>query len=111
QTRRAAFTFIDQGIGIFRSQGLFFRIRLASKVLFQERTHVLRELLLRHIPSSSGVPYRGYGLPGIYEACIARRIRNLVIVSNDVYANVEKEDFRPLKNSFDGTILYWEVEV
>ena len=111
ENNRAAFTFIDQGIGIFKSQGLLFRLKFASQLMFRDRTDILRELLLGNIPSSTGLAYHGYGLPGIYDACINGRIRNLVILSNDVYANIERGDFRPLKNSFDGTILYWEVAV
>jgi hypothetical protein len=111
ESRKAAFTFIDQGIGIFESQSLLFRLRLAKKVLLNKRTDVLRELLHGNIPSSTGLRYHGYGLPGIYKACVHQRIRNLVIVSNNVYANVEKDEYRPLKSSFDGTILYWEVVV
>jgi hypothetical protein len=37
ESRRAAFTFIDQGIGIFKSPGLFFRLKLAIKFLGKDK--------------------------------------------------------------------------
>ena len=38
----------------------------------------------------------------------AGRIKSLIIVANDVYADVANDDFRVLKTQFPGTLLYWE---
>ena len=37
------------------------------------------------------------------------KISSLVIVANDVYANVSSSNFMKLRNSFHGTLVYWEV--
>ena len=55
-------------------------------------------------------PERGKGLPKIHKWSTEKRIRSLVIVSNFVYANVEAEHYRLMSHSFEGTLLYWEVE-
>ena len=66
------------------------------------------KLLRREIPSSTGLRYRGRGLPGIYEAFVAGRIANLVIVSNDAFGRLSTEEFFQLRSQFEGTFVYWE---
>jgi hypothetical protein len=107
---RACFSFIDQGVGIFKSHRLGVLLRVFRSVGATTNAQVLERLLQGHVPSSTKVPGRGNGLPGMYSHCIARRIRRLVIISNDAYADVESGVYKPLKTPFAGTILYWEIE-
>lgn len=102
------FTFVDMGVGIFNSIELSNRLKLYNLVsLF--RPQVLRELLLGKIPSSTKLSYRGRGLPSIYGSCKSGAIGKLVIVTNDVYADVEEDRYVTLPSGFTGVVLYWEV--
>ncbi len=102
------FTFVDMGVGIFNSLELTARLRMYN-VTGWGRPKILRELLDGKIRSSTRKSYRGRGLPSIYRACIDEKIRRLVLVTNDVYADVEAAEFRDLSADLKGVVLYWEV--
>jgi anti-anti-sigma regulatory factor len=102
------FTFVDMGIGIFNSAELSIRLKMYKFTGFG-RQKILKELLEGKIPSSTGKAYRGRGLPSIYQSCIQQKVRRLVIVTNDVFADAERNDFRPLSHDIKGVVLYWEV--
>lgn len=109
--KRVCFTFVDTGVGIFRSVRLS-KVRKLYKVLgIQSDADILREMLHGKVESSTGHAYRGKGLPNIYKMSKTGRIKSLTIVANDVYCNVPANEYRMLKNSFHGTVLYWEIEL
>lgn len=114
-TRRkfACFTFLDTGVGIFKSVKLGTiksAYRLAGKLLgINDDSDILRDILQGKVESSTGLRYRGKGLPSMHDALVAGRLQSLVVVSNSVYANVKLGDFRTLNHQFRGTLLYWEV--
>ncbi len=102
------FTFVDMGVGIFNSAELSIRLKLYKLTGFR-RHQILQELLEGKIPSSTGKSYRGRGLPSIYRSCTDGKIRRLVIVTNNVYADAERNDFGALTHNIKGVVLYWEV--
>jgi len=109
ETKKGYFTFVDNGVGIFKSRdpGV---LRMALDTLgIGDNAGLLRKMLLREIPSSTGVAYRGQGLPSMRDYLLRGDIQNLIIVTNDVYANVATDDYRTMGESFDGTMLYWEI--
>ena len=102
------FTFIDMGVGIFNSVELSTRLQIYKLTGFR-RTQILKELLEGKIPSSTGQPYRGKGLPTIYRSGLDGKIRRLVILTNNVYADAARGEFLSLSCEVKGVILYWEV--
>ncbi len=106
---RACFTFLDQGVGIFESHTLTMRLRLMQTIRTLSSSDILKKILDGEVRSSTGTDGRGNGLPGICTHCRAGRIRNLTVIANDAYGNVETGDFHKLSLGFDGTLLYWEV--
>jgi hypothetical protein len=109
QDKRACFTFLDNGVGIFKSLKLKNLLKQLSKLAgIRDNKHTLREILEGTIASSTGIPFRGKGLPSIYRAFKRGQISRLIIISNNVYANLETGTYVNLKNSFKGTLLYWE---
>jgi hypothetical protein len=107
--KKICFTFVDTGVGIFRS----IRIRVVRKIYDffggKDDTDILRDMLDGKVPSSTTLSFRGKGLPYMKRLARANRISSLVIVANDVYANVSLNKFMRLRNSFHGTLVYWEV--
>jgi hypothetical protein len=67
------------------------------------------KILQGEVRSSTRVPGRGNGLPGMYNHCKAGRIRNLTVLANDAIGHAESDEFEELRSSFHGTIVYWEV--
>ena len=107
--KKICFTFVDTGVGIFRS----IRIRVVRKIYDffggKDDTDILRDMLAGRVPSSTTLSFRGKGLPYMNRLARANKISSLVIVANDVYANVSANEFTRLRSSFHGTLVYWEV--
>jgi hypothetical protein len=111
--KAGCFAFFDTGVGIFESRKLG-TIRNAYSVVsrligIKNNCDILRDILLGKVESSTGLKYRGKGLPSMYNAVQAGRIKSLVIVSNEVFADVGQWRFDILKTKFRGTLLYWET--
>jgi hypothetical protein len=106
--QRACFTFIDQGIGIMRSYPFLQRLK-HFPMAFHDAGEKLQRLLLGQIPSRTKERHRGRGLPKAYQAWESGRVKNLVVIANNAYANAQKQEFKELSVSFDGTIVYWEI--
>ena len=102
------FTFIDMGVGIFRSLEMDMRLKLYN-LLNVTRPAILKRLLRGEIPSSTGKKYRGRGLPGLFESFRCSKIARLTIITNDVLADVQADRFTALPGSLKGVLLYWEV--
>jgi hypothetical protein len=109
ERHKACYSFVDIGIGIFKSRKFLERVRHLNTRLFTHRDVQMRLLLERKLPSRTGLPYRGRGLPWIYESGKAGRLDSLVIVANDIFAKPLEGEYRFLPQPFRGTFLYWET--
>jgi hypothetical protein len=109
--KRVCFTFVDVGVGIFGSVRLG-KIRSFYRLIgLRTDTDILRDMLQGKVESSTGFSYRGKGLPAINRLSEAGKIESLIIVANDVYANISEGQYRMLPVAFRGTLLYWEIAV
>jgi hypothetical protein len=103
------FTFVDMGVGIFDSIELGLRLKL-YKLVGVGRQQIMRMLLAGKIPSSTGLGYRGKGLPSISDSMRDKHaVSRLVIITNDVYVDVGTDRFDLLPRHLKGLLLYWEV--
>ena len=107
---RVCYTFLDTGVGIFRSVRLSIFRRAYRAAGLTRNSDILHDILEGKVESSTGIPYRGKGLPAIYSLARAKKIKSLIIITNDVYANVSQGDYQNLDLPFHGTLLYWETE-
>lgn len=105
----ACFTFLDQGVGIFRSHRLTTKLNLLTFLRLLTPAELLRRLFRGEIPSTTGLPGRGNGIPGMYEHCKAGRIKKLTVLSNNAVGDVDADTYVVLSKSFNGTLLYWEI--
>lgn len=116
---KVSFSFIDYGVGVFKS----LEEKKPGKKFYQWKDKIIRwfnyknnaELLklimdgeFHRIVTSRH--YRGKGLPGIKDALKRKQISNLYIITNDVFGNISQDDYKPLKNNFEGTFIYWEID-
>jgi hypothetical protein len=109
ENHKACYSFVDMGVGIMKSKSFNQRLHYLISTGIRGAAEQLRALLNRKIPSRSGVPYRGKGLPWVYDTCCAGRIKNLAIIANTVYSQPQNGVYRNLDNHFHGTFLYWET--
>jgi hypothetical protein len=109
QKNRVCYAFLDTGVGIFRSVRIG-ALRKAYRFLkITNDCDILRDILAGRVESSTGLRYRGKGLPSIYKLSQKGNIKSLIIVANDVYANASTGEFKVLTSQFPGTLLYWET--
>lgn len=102
-----SFTFLDLGVGIFESIPVKkFRIPLFKKHNYE----LVPDLLEGIISSRTKEKERGRGFPLIYEHSKDLNIKRFIIISNDVYSDIKNGDHKKLNISFDGTLLYWEID-
>jgi hypothetical protein len=106
---RICYTFVDTGIGIFRSLNIRGIKRFYNLIKGRTDADILRDMLEGKVESSTGIPYRGRGLPSFNTLWKRGDLKRLVIVTNDVYADVSSNKFSVLGQSFHGTLIYWEV--
>jgi hypothetical protein len=107
--QRQCYAFLDTGVGIFESVRVGKLRKLFRTLGIEDNSNILRDILMGKVESRTGQPFRGKGLPSIHELSRQHLIHKLTIVSNDVYANVDEDEFRTMDAQFRGTLLYWEV--
>ncbi|MEO8649174.1 MAG: hypothetical protein ABI539_08415 [Acidobacteriota bacterium] len=105
----AFFNFLDSGIGILESIKLRWPDVFLRSVGLRDSPGLLRDVLKGKIGSRTGLSYRGNGLPEIYKRFKRGQMSRLIIVSNDVYADLEKDEYRLLPKPFRGTFFHWEI--
>jgi hypothetical protein len=106
---KECYSFVDLGVGIFRSKSFRQRISYLPDVVRGRPELRMKALLEGRVPSITGLPYRGKGLPWIRESALAGRIEALVVIANDVYAKPVRDEYRALPQEFHGTFVYWET--
>jgi len=118
QNKKVSFVFVDYGIGIFESlkkkpkaEKWANRIEKLKQFFSSHgNPELLRALLEGEVHMTvTGQHFRGKGLPGIKQVLERNQISNLHVISNDVFANVEKSQYITLKSTLNGTFVYWEL--
>lgn len=114
---KVRFSFVDYGVGIFRSlqekpkDNIFY---VALRQLFnkyKDNAELLRLIMNGELHKTvTGEYFRGQGLPGIKESMEENAFSNLHIISNNVYANINEGEYKVLTESLDGTFIYWEID-
>lgn len=119
EQKKVVFGFVDYGVGIFRSllnkspkdrmyKGLE---KLWQKFPWANNNAKAMKLILegelhKTVTQQSN---RGRGLPYIHSCQEAKSIDSLVIISNNVYADVKNGVYKLLDNEFIGTFVTWEM--
>ncbi|MBK6263607.1 hypothetical protein JKA74_01065 [Marivirga sp. S37H4] len=116
--QKVSFVFIDYGVGIFESlknkpnnskwAGAIEKI--SNRFKYGSNNDILKLLLNGDVHMTvTGEHFRGKGLPGIKEVQDRNQISNLHIISNDVFSDVENDNYKKLNKNFSGTFAFWEL--
>jgi hypothetical protein len=121
---RVIFSFVDYGVGVFNSlknkrpDSKFYGIieHLYKKTVLSitggSDAAVLRLIFEGELhKTATGKTYRGKGLPGIYQALQKNQITNLCMITNKVFFNSARNEYDLLHTEFEGTFVYWELNV
>lgn len=113
---KVTFSFLDYGRGIIntltsanqkRHRGIV--ERLLTKWLGNEAM-LLKEVMEGALTLSEkeGSHY-GKGLNSIYQDMVDGQLDNIVIISNNVFADVKNGNYHKMSESFPGTFVSWEI--
>lgn len=120
ENHEVTFSFIDFGVGIFRSlankgpneplYGAWQRI-LQSFPLATTQVEKLKLILEGTVQLTQyNEYYRGKGLAKIYKHFTSNRIASLCIISNFAYIDAEKQVFVTLSKEFIGTFISFKIK-
>lgn len=113
--RNINFQFIDFGIGIFgslRKSKKHSKWFGAISNLITSDAQILQSMLegkSKVYKSSTGLYYRGKGIPTIKKGYDGNFYKNVEILTNKVYVNLDKDQFITLDNNFNGTLIRFTV--
>lgn len=119
QEHEVTFTFIDFGVGIFRS----LKNKKPGEPLYGAMDYIIQHFPLASTEvdklrlilegqvtlTQSKEYYRGRGLRNIYQKAKKGQIANLAIISNYASTRVFENDYHALKNEFLGTFISFKM--
>lgn len=109
KSKTVKFSFVDNGIGIIKSYN---NRTNYSKILsyFNDDAILLLSAFKNGIESQTGLPWRGRGLPTIYDLYADNIITNLIVITNNVFLDFDKEIYQEISVSFSGTYYFWKID-
>ena len=107
--KKVKFVFVDNGKGIIDSFTSTSFMKSVLKV-FKDNTDLLITAFNDGIESRTGLSWRGKGLPTIYEMYRENVIKKLVVITNNVYIDFDRQIHITLPVSYRGTYYYWEID-
>lgn len=115
--KKATFTFLDYGVGIFKSLSTKGEhdpgyTWLEKNTQLGVKNHkILKKIMsgeLQHVTRSKKHK-QGNGLPGMKSALDNNYISKLTILSNDVLADIGQDSYEQLKTQFSGTMIQFDI--
>lgn len=108
--RAAKFSFVDNGIGILKSGNVRILKRMEAMVRNWDDGELIKKIFDGKLKSRTRQNGRGKGLPAMKSDCVDHGLLdNLIVITNNVKANVSRGSYETLQASFSGTFLYWEL--
>ena len=107
---RTIFTFLDLGVGIFRT----LRVRswwndVIRGLGLTRNVDILPRLLSGDMTSRTRKPERGKGIPRINQRAVEGTFSRFTMISEDVYADLIRQEFRTLRVPLHGTLYCFEI--
>jgi hypothetical protein len=109
-TKITCITFVDIGVGIIKSIKLRDIAHTVMRTFgWENESDILRKILLGQIPSRTGDPMRGNGLPSIHTHYKNGFIKRLIVIANHAFIDFDRGVAQDLHDHFGGTFIYWEI--
>lgn len=109
KNKTVKFSFVDNGIGIIRSYNSRTNYSRISS-FFKNDAKLLVSAFKNGIESQTGLSWRGRGLPTIYDLYADNIITNLIVITNNVFLDFDREIFQEISVSFSGTYYFWKID-
>lgn len=108
QNNHVNFTFLDNGQGIPKTIKKKFIEKLKGKIGLDNDGELINSAMNGDFRSSTGLEFRGKGLPTIKKHSDDGVIDNLMVISNRGCVNCKSNTVKKLGNNFYGTLLDWD---
>lgn len=106
-----SFTMVDTGIGILNTLYRKFRHEILDILKLRSNHEILHRAFLRKYGSSTQLVNRNKGLPCVMDKFSAGLIKNLKVITNDVYLDFNNiKERKSMNYPFSGVLFYWEVD-
>lgn len=104
------FSFIDLGIGIFKSAS-FDTYKNFAKHLYQGNLLLVKPFLEGKIISSrkTDKAISGKGVQQIIDCANLNEFKKFIIISNDIKIDVKSKEGEEISDNFEGTFIYFEI--
>jgi len=112
--KKVRFAFLDNGLTIpstIKKNLKDYVLNIAGTILPTAKVrdcNLIESALKGEFRSKTGYPFRGKGLPKIYEYSNSGRIDNLAVISRYGVVNAPKIRTSDMENRFRGTLLSWD---
>ena len=84
---------------------------IKDTVTLKDNSDILYRAFLRKYGSSTQLVNRNKGLPCILDKFNSGLIKNLKVITNDVYLDFNNiKEKHKMNNPFSGVLFYWEVD-
>ncbi|QQD14267.1 hypothetical protein [Sphingobacterium sp. UDSM-2020] len=103
------FCFVDNGGGILNTIKIRSKERIIKFLGLTDDGNLLKMAFDGKFGSRTKLTYRGRGLPLVKNNFEDGYIKNLIVISNGVYYNFEKQSYQILDTEFEGTFYFWEL--
>lgn len=109
-SKKTSYTFLDLGVGIFESLPVkSFKRDVLEFFGVKSNLDLVPRLFAGEIKSRTARPERGKGIPQVYECSQDSIFEKFILISNDIYADLKTNENKIIRNQFNGTLFYWEI--
>ena len=109
-SRITSYTFLDLGVGIFESLPVkSFKRQFYKAFGLESNLDLVPKLFNGEIKSRTARPERGKGIPQVFECSQDKVFSKFILISNDIYADLKRQNYQIMKLKFRGTLFYWEI--
>lgn len=110
QNKKVKFCFVDNGQGILNTIKFKFKDSFKRTFGTSDDGKLLIEAFEGKFGSRTQLSYRGRGLPAVKKNSDRGIIKNLVVISNNIYLSFDNQNYEQMPTSFAGTFYYWELD-
>ena len=107
---KVRFCFVDNGKGILHTVRLKIRDKIVNFFADDNDGQLLKLAFDGKFGSRTTLAFRGRGLPAVKKNHEQQIIKNLKVISNNVFLDFEAGTTEILTDPFDGTFYYWELD-
>lgn len=107
---KVKFCFVDNGAGILNTIHLKFSAKIANLVGINKTTEIIERAFDGEFGSRTRLTNRGRGLKVVKKLFEHGFIKNLKVVTNNVFYDFDNKQIGEIPQNFHGTFYFWEID-